>query len=200
MTARKKTIEGPVGDAVGASFAAEEVGRWVQEIQQQISTANQSFAGLAGMYGANSPASLAGFYAEAYQAHTFNINAAIHNSDHLAERLGSTAKDSPDVVTSWGEKYSLKYHKDAIHTLAHQAGGDGPVAGLHGQTRLVPGDQLDLARKIAEAKIDKSLSAAPDRASRYQETHDHLADRVQAPDGTSSKPLTKGSRSIYLTY
>ena len=63
-----------------------------------------------------------------------------------------------------------------------------------GQTRIIPADQLAEATNYLQGKIDK-LSMVDGEATSlqtktYQETLGKLRDRLQAPDGTQSKPLT----------
>lgn len=63
-----------------------------------------------------------------------------------------------------------------------------------GQTRIIPTDQLAEARDYLTGRINK-LSAidgdvASARTKAYQETLVNLKDRLQAPDGTQSTPIT----------
>ncbi|WP_026659244.1 hypothetical protein [Butyrivibrio sp. AC2005] len=63
-----------------------------------------------------------------------------------------------------------------------------------GQTRIIPTDQVAEATEYLQGRIDK-LSAlegdvASARTKSYQETLSNLRDRLTAPDGTQSKPLT----------
>lgn len=64
-----------------------------------------------------------------------------------------------------------------------------------GQTRIIPSDQLAEATEYLQGKIDKLSSiegdAASARTKAYQETLNNLKDRLHAPDGTESKPLTR---------
>lgn len=63
-----------------------------------------------------------------------------------------------------------------------------------GQKRLIPSDQLDAASqylKLTAAKQDMSDSTIRQAlAPATRETLDNLADRITAPDGTTSQPLT----------
>jgi hypothetical protein len=111
---------------------------------------------------------LGGFYAEAHHAATFNIDAAVRNSSENAIRVGSTGNASPDIQTSWYRDISVKYNRDAIHSLAEQARS---VRGLEnaryqGQERLVPSDQLTEASGLADAKIAKEAILRPNVAER----------------------------------
>ncbi len=64
-----------------------------------------------------------------------------------------------------------------------------------GQTRIIPADQMAEATQYLQGRID-SLSniegeVASARTKSYQETLNHLRDRLQAPDGTESTPLSR---------
>lgn len=63
-----------------------------------------------------------------------------------------------------------------------------------GQTRIIPSDQMPEATKYLQGKIDKLSAVEGDTISAqtkaYQETLANLKDRLSAPDGTESKPLT----------
>ncbi len=68
-----------------------------------------------------------------------------------------------------------------------------------GQTRIIPSDQLDDAQKYLQGKInnpDTSKLSAQD-AKRYKETLDKLKDRLEAPDGTASRPATYEEMQAY---
>ena len=64
-----------------------------------------------------------------------------------------------------------------------------------GQTRIIPTDQLAEATEYLQGRIDKLStiegSVAEGRTQSYQETLEHLRDRLSAPDGTESTPLTR---------
>ena len=63
-----------------------------------------------------------------------------------------------------------------------------------GQTRIIPTDQMAEATKYLNGKINKLSAIDGDTTSAqtkaYQETLANLKDRLSAPDGTESKPLT----------
>ena len=63
-----------------------------------------------------------------------------------------------------------------------------------GQTRIIPANQLSEAKAFLEGRIT-TLSSNPgpeaeQLTATYQQTLDSLKDRLTAPDGTSSKPVT----------
>jgi len=63
-----------------------------------------------------------------------------------------------------------------------------------GQTRIIPTDQMAEATQYLNGKISKLSAIEGDTTSAqtkaYQETLANLKDRLSAPDGTESKPLT----------
>ena len=57
------------------------------------------------------------------------------------------------------------------------------------QTRIIPADQLEAAKAYLRGEI-KTINANGDNAQVFQVTLDHLSDRLHAPDGTESTPIT----------
>lgn len=113
---------------------------------------------------------LDGFIAEQYHAQTFNMNAEASGSQYRARVLepngGTYHKNSVDIVIEDGNgnvvrRYQSKYCKDAAAT--EQAFHEGDY---RGQQSLVPSDQ--------KPEINRKCT-----------------DRLEAPDGTKSNPLTK---------
>lgn len=60
-----------------------------------------------------------------------------------------------------------------------------------GQTRIIPSDQYEEARKYLEFKIAKEEMTRPDQVERYKETLEKLKRNVIDPDGITSADLTK---------
>lgn len=113
---------------------------------------------------------LDGFIAEQYHAQTFNMNAQTTGSSYRAKVLEPTgkgyAKNSVDIVIVDGDgkvvsRYQSKYCKDARATEQAFERGD-----YRGQQKLVPEGQ--------EVAIKKKTTTV-----------------IEAPDGTTSNPLTK---------
>jgi hypothetical protein len=113
---------------------------------------------------------LDGFIAEQYHAQTFNLNAEATGSQYRAKVLEPTgngyAKNSVDIVIVDGDgkivkRYQSKYCKDAKATEQAFEHGD-----YRGQQKLVPEGQ--------EGQIQKKSTTV-----------------LEAPDGTTSTPLTK---------
>lgn len=61
----------------------------------------------------------------------------------------------------------------------------------NGQFRLIPEDQLDAAKEALKRKIEKESMTRPELVAGYQETLDHIEDRIKVSDGTQSIPLSK---------
>ena len=113
---------------------------------------------------------LDGFIAEQYHAQTFNLNAEATGSQYRAKVLEPTGngyvKNSVDIVIVDGngkvvKRYQSKYCKDANATAQAFEHGD-----YRGQQKLVPDGQ--------QAEIQKKSTVV-----------------LEAPDGTTSNPLSK---------
>ena len=61
----------------------------------------------------------------------------------------------------------------------------------NGQFRLIPKDQMEAAIDALKRKIEKESMNRPELVTGYQETLDHLQDRIKASDGTQSIPLSR---------
>lgn len=118
---------------------------------------------------------LDGFIAEQYHVQTFNLNAEAVGSPCRAKVLEPNgkgyAKNSVDIVIVDADgkivrRYQSKYYKDAKATQNSYNNGN-----YQGQQKLVPDDQL--------ADINKKATNV-----------------IEAPDGTTSKPLTKKDAEI----
>lgn len=115
---------------------------------------------------------LDGFIAEQYHAQTFNLNAEAAESQYRAKVLEPTGngytKNSVDIVIVDGngkvvKRYQSKYCKDAKTTEQAFEHGD-----YRGQQKLVPEGQ--------QGEIQKKSTTV-----------------IEAPDGTTSNPLTKST-------
>lgn len=167
-----------------------------------------------------------GDVAEIWHAETYNIDALLKGIDvssRVTERNGSIVKQyaQPDIITSDGTLYGLKYYGNAYKTAMAQAethwehfnekfhGTDKTfedflterqidlgsttktVPKYEGQMRLVPKDQLEKCIEVLKKKIGKKGYRGDD-ISGFQETLDKLTDRVKSKDGRiESIPLTK---------
>lgn len=158
-----------------SAMSAEQASQYLSNLDQALQSANDSLRRTittqAGTISRNP--SLDGFIAEQYHAQTFNLNAEATGSPYRAKVLEPTghgyAKNSVDIVIVDADgkivrRYQSKYCKDARATeLAFEHGGNYP-----GQQKLVPEGQ--------EAEITKRVSTV-----------------IEAPDGTTSKPLSKAN-------
>lgn len=60
-----------------------------------------------------------------------------------------------------------------------------------GQTRLIPADQLEMAKEYLRFKIAKESITRPEHVKRYQDVLDHLTQKIKSPDGVESIELTR---------
>ncbi len=153
-------------------MSAQEASQYLQGLDETLINANESLYRTihtqAGVVSQNP--NLDGFIAEQYHAQTFNLNAEATGSPYRAKVLEPTgsgyAKNSVDIiiVDESGKvvrRYQSKYCKDAEATAKAFEHGD-----YRGQQKLVPeGQEQDIAKKVTTV--------------------------IEAPDGTTSKPLSK---------
>ncbi|WP_104696102.1 hypothetical protein [Helicobacter salomonis] len=157
-----------------ANMAAQEVVPYLNNLDQAIKQANTEMASTLltneGVISQNT--NLDGFIAEQQHAQQFNLNAAARGSEYRAEVLKPSdgyAKNGVDVVIKDAEgkvvrRYQSKYGQDAVSTQKAFEQGD-----YRGQQKLVPSEQ----KAQLEAQGLK------------------VTDKIEAPDGTTSQPLSK---------
>lgn len=155
-----------------AGMSTQEAAKYLTNLDTVLQQANESLyrtiTTQAGTISQNPR--LDGFIAEQYHAQTFNMNAEATGSPYRAKVLepngNGYAKNSVDIVIVDGEgkvvrRYQSKYCKDAKATEQAFEHGD-----YRGQQKLVPeGQEGDIAKKSTTV--------------------------LEAPDGTTSNPLTK---------
>ena len=155
-----------------SAMSVQEAAKYLETLDNALQTANESlYRTIITQTGAiNQNPSLDGFIAEQYHAQTFNMNAEATGSPYRAKVLEPTgngyAKNSVDIVIFDGDgnvvrRYQSKYCKDARATEQAFEHGD-----YRGQQKLVPEGQ--------ESEIQKKCTTV-----------------IEAPDGTTSNPLTK---------
>lgn len=153
-------------------MSGQEASKYLQQLDNALGSANESLyrtihtqTGLI-----NQNPHLDGFIAEQYHAQTFNLNAEANGSQYRAKVLEPSGtgytKNSVDIVIvdesgHVVRRYQSKYCKDAQSTAKAFEHGD-----YRGQQKLVPdGQEQDIAKKVTTF--------------------------IEAPDGTSSTPLSK---------
>lgn len=135
----------------------------------------------------------AGYFAEAHHTASLNIEANYKHMSVSAERLGSTAFGSPDIVLNTSGKFNPKFYDTAsgsYHAGAELIGdGGGLVAKYAGQTIIVPADQLAETQQLHRQAIGDAFDQGDiDKA--------HALESVQYEDHIHSG----GVESIPLTY
>lgn len=155
-----------------SAMSAQETIKYLSNLDEAVKNANEAFEGTiktrSGMISQNP--NLDGFIAEQYHVQTFNLNAESTGSQYRAKVLEPDgrgyAKNSVDIQIVDGNgkvvrRYQSKYCKDAEATRKAFEHGD-----YRGQQKLVPdGQQSDIAKRCTTV--------------------------LEAPDGTTSNPLTK---------
>ena len=135
---------------------------------------------------------LKGFLAEEWHARTFNINAIENYSENRAYTLNSNEKNSVDVATNFGTDYSLKYRSTADRSVSEQSrySRKTGMSDYHSMERLIPSDQLEDGRRIAERRVLSNSQTRPGLSAAYAETAGHLTDRISDSQGSESIPLS----------
>ncbi len=155
-----------------SAMSAQDTVKYLVNLDDAVRSANEAFEHTirtqAGVVSQNP--NLDGFIAEQYHAQTFNLNAEASGSQYRARVLEPDgkpyAKNSVDIVIEDGSgkivrKYQSKYCKDAKASEIAVRKGDYSF-----QRKLIPeGQQEQFAMKCSTV--------------------------LEAPDGTTSKPLTK---------
>ncbi len=164
---------------------------------------------------------LKGDIAEFWHADTFNIDAVARGSDHRAFVDRSHDFASADISSSFGKLFGLKYYKTAEASAKQQAksvferfneyrsaGGKDTLEAflekrgfsddsvLHdpiysGQIRVVPKDQLEVARQWLKNKIATESAIRPEQMERYRDTLKMLSDHLEDGHGTESIALSE---------
>ena len=157
-----------------SQMSVQESSKYLQNLDNVLNSANDSLYRTIHTHAGAGPISqnpnLDGFIAEQYHAQTFNLNAEATGSQYRAKVLEPTgngyAKNSVDIVVVDGngkviKRYQSKYCKDAKATSKAFEHGD-----YRGQQKLVPeGQDIDIPKNTTTV--------------------------LEAPDGTTSNPLTK---------
>lgn len=167
------------------------ISRAVDEGVEAVNAVGKQFAKLGGPQ-------RAGFVAEADHAATFNTDAAIGRSEASATRLASTAAKSPDLQVDPGNGGGPVLVSSKVYTTAK--GSLDAQKGYGGQPRLVPSDQLDEVRRLAQEGAARARATGrPNRAAvaaELDEVGSRATDRIEA-GGRQSKPRSyKEARSL----
>lgn len=210
---QRKNIEdylvGLVGGTEGARYYTS-----ISVEREKMIEYFQSFKG----YGTSTKI-VKGDIAEFFHCGTFNINAAQKGSLHRVFVDRSHDLGSVDISSNFGKKYGLKYMKTAEISAKHQAMsvldgvyknnpnisgekvqevllkngyGDANLfdALYEGQVRIIPTEQLEIARDYLNRKILEESAKRPEQVARYKETLEMLDDRIRDDNGITSETLS----------
>lgn len=177
---------------LGGNIAVDISEVYVKAVNNEIEKLTNDMLSLQTRSG-STDASLSGFVSEYWHAQTFNINAVAQHSEHRAYTLGSTEYGSVDVATNFGKNYGLKYLKNAEKSVKAQASysRESGIPKYLGQERLIPTDQLNKGKEIANKEYIRNIDIRPEVSQSYKETYVRLTDRVNDSEGVESIPLSK---------
>lgn len=156
-----------------SSMSAQESAKYLQELDNTLQVANESLNQTiitqAGTVSLNP--NLDGFIAEQYHAQTFNLNAEASGSQYRAKVLEPNgkgyAKNSVDLVIVDGNGKVVRRYQSKYCKDANATMAAFKHGDYRGQRKLVPeGQEIDIA---------------------------NASNIIEAPDGTSSNPLSKQS-------
>ncbi len=209
---------GILGAIHGAESELEREG-YIASIEHEIQTFENNINSFEGH--TTPPQQLKGDVAEYWHAGSFNVNAAMNNSDNRFFVNRSYDLGSVDVSSSFGESASLKYYGTGVESAKQQAksiferyrfyqsngGKDSFEIYLRrhrftstdvlndplysGQIRVIPADQLEEATNWLKKMIATEGLRRPDQVKRYQETLNLLSDRLRDNNGNESIPLSR---------
>lgn len=204
---------------VGAQAGAYKSNQYVEDVNIEIT---KLYENLNAFNGFNTKTEcLKGDVAEFWHAGTFNVNAVASGSENRTFVIRSHGFASPDIKSTFGKIFGLKYYKDGVASAQQQAksvfekfneykakgGKDSLESYLEGrrftddtvlndpiysgQVRVIPKDQLEMASKWLERKIAKESIIRPEQVERYKETLKMLSDKLSDGKGVESIPLTE---------
>lgn len=211
----------------GVQMAAHLGGEYVAQVDAEIAKLLADLNAFDGFKtGADK---LKGDIAEFWHADTFNIDAVARGSDHRAFVDRSHDFASADISSNFGKLFGLKYYKTAEASAKQQAksvferfneyrsaGGKDTLetflekrgfsddAVLHdpiyaGQIRVIPKDQLEVARQWLKNKIATESTIRPEQIERYEDTLKMLSDRLEDGRGTESIALSEADAKLLAT-
>lgn len=117
-------------------------------------------------------------------------NSKVSAKAQAVEILSDDYQKYAATAKAKGEEYSLT---DYVNHLSLEQANAVIKAEYEGQSRIIPQDQVDNARKYLEGrskKLDIPSNYTRQQQKIYQETMDSLKDRIKTKDGVQSKPLT----------
>lgn len=188
MQTRKPTSD-PSSDAGG--YAAAQQGQQAREDNASHAAGAPTYEAADAVI-ANNQSGGAGYFAEAHHTASLNIDANFKDIHVSADRLGSTAFGSPDIVLNQGDKFNPKFYDTAEGSYkagADMVGEGSDVAAKYaGQTIIVPSDQLEQVQ--AEYQRAIADAAAQGDVARVQALESIKFDDHIHHGGVESMPLS----------
>lgn len=160
----------------------------------------------AGTFNINSAANNSNYTAEVVGSNGFgSVDVSTNYGENASLKYYQTANESANaqaksVIKAYGEYKSRSSNPKTFEEYLNSNNIDSKTkeaiykSVYEGQTRIIPADQLTEATQYLQGKISK-LSMVEGEATSlqiktYKEVIEKLRDRLQAPDGTQSIPLT----------
>lgn len=164
---------------------------------QQAFQDQQAFGAGASIYDAahnviaNNASGGVGYFAESHHTASLNIDANFQGLGTSAERVGSTAFGSPDIVVN-GMQFNPKFYQSAHESYSAGAQlvgqGDTITAKYADQVVIVPSDQLDQAQQLHSQAIAEAY-ALNDMPKAHALESIQYADHIDH-GGAESMPLS----------
>lgn len=140
-----------------------------------------------------------GFFAESWHAGTFNVDAVLHRMDNVAAEI--TKSNGPKSVDVLLRDYDYDKVVEEIGSKYHKNGKAGVDAQkFYGdQTRLIPTDQMEEAKRYIDRQILKDISTGKDNrianAQELENIRNRLTDRIKHGNA-ESRPLGREESEI----
>lgn len=154
------TKQKPDASAEAGTYAAGLAGQQAYHDQQAFEAGASSYDAAHNVI-ANNASGGAGYFAEAHHTASLNIDANYRGLHTSAERLGSTAFGSPDIIVD-GVQFNPKFYQSAQESYSAGAQlvgeGDTITAKYADQVIIVPSDQLAQAQQLHSQAIGQAYA------------------------------------------
>ncbi len=197
---------------------------YVSSIENEINKINININSFEGYQ--THVAQLKGDVFEFWHSGTHNINAAVRGVAERTSVDRSTGLGSADISSDFGKEFGLKDFRTGSESARQQAktyyekymeyvskqksdisfekyleernlsGTDPDFPLYYGQIRVIPKDQLAEAIGWLKEKIEKERMTRPDQVRRYEDTLNHLTDKLTSSDGVESIALSKNDSEM----
>lgn len=175
----------------GASSSTQIAHSYIAEIKAAIEQMENAINNHP--YRGQDIAQFKGYVAEEWHGGTFNIDATAAGATDRATVLHSNGAGSVDIQLISGKAYSAKVYADGAKTAAAQSAisPDTGETAYKGQQRLIPRDQMDVAKAAAHRQALRNQEIRPRISEAYADTESNLTSQIESDDGIKSIPKDK---------